>query len=58
MTYGFGVYGVAGFGLNYPGSPTNPVLTPPAPTGLGFGPIFSQYQVVQIAPALVLDVTE
>lgn len=58
MTYGFGVFGVAGFGLNYPGSATNPVLTPPAPNGLGFGPIFSQYQVVQIAPALVYDVTD
>ena len=58
MTYGFGVFGVAGFGLNYPGSPINPVLTPPAPNGLGFGPIFSQYQVVQIAPALVYDVND
>lgn len=58
MTYGFGVFGVAGFGLNYPGSPTNPVLTPPPPSGLGFGPIFSEYQVVQIAPALVYDVTD
>jgi long-chain fatty acid transport protein len=58
MTYGFGVFGVAGFGLNYPGSPTNPVLTPPAPVGLGFGPIFSEYQVVQIAPALVYDVND
>lgn len=58
LTYGFGIFGVAGFGLNYPGSLTNPVLTPPAPNGLGFGPIFSQYQVVQIAPAIVYDVTD
>lgn len=58
MTYRFGVFGVAGFGLNYPGSPTNPVLTPPAPVGLGFAPIFSEYQVVQIAPALVYEVTD
>ena len=58
FTYGLGIFAVAGFGLNYAGSTTNPVLTPPAPVGLGFGPIFSQYQVLQIAPALVYDVNE
>ncbi|MDA1229426.1 MAG: outer membrane protein transport protein [Planctomycetota bacterium] len=58
FTYGLGIFGVAGFGLNYPGSATNPVLTAPAPNGIGLGPIFSQYQVLQIAPALVYDVDE
>lgn len=58
FTYGFGAFAVAGYGLNYPGSTTNPLLTPPPPVGLGFGPIFSQYQVLQIAPALVYDVTD
>jgi len=58
FTYGLGIFAVAGFGLDYAGSTTNPVLTPPAPVGLGFGPIFSQYQVLQIAPALVYDVNE
>jgi long-chain fatty acid transport protein len=58
FTYGLGVFAVAGFGLNYPGSLTNPVLSPPPPVGLGFGPIFSQYQVLQIAPALVYNVNE
>ena len=58
VTYGLGIFSLAGFGLNYPGSTTNPVLSPPAPVGLGFGPIFAQYQVLQIAPALVYDVNE
>lgn len=58
FTYGLGIFAVAGFGLNYAGSTTNPVLTPPPPAGVGFGPIFSQYQVLQIAPALVYDVNE
>ena len=58
FTYGFGIFAVAGFGVDYAGSTTNPVLTPPAPVGLGFGPIFSQYQVLQIAPALVYDVND
>ena len=39
FTYGMGIFAVAGFGLNYAGSNTNPVLTAPAPNGLGFGPI-------------------
>ena len=58
VTLGLGIFGVAGFGLNYPGSASNPVLTAPAPNGLGFGPIFSQYQVLQIAPAMVYDANE
>ncbi|MBC7964414.1 MAG: outer membrane protein transport protein [Fuerstia sp.] len=58
FTYGLGIFAVAGFGLNYAGSTTNPVLGPPAPVGLGFGPVFSQYQVMQIAPALVYDVND
>lgn len=57
FTFGMGAYAIAGFGLNYAGSTTNPIQAPP-PAGLGFGPIFSQYQVMQIAPALVYDVTD
>ena len=58
FTYGLGVFAFAGLGLDYGGSPTNPVLSAPPPNGLGFGPIYSQYQVLQIAPALVYDVTD
>lgn len=58
ITYGLGAFAVAGYGLNYAGSLTNPLLTPPPPGGLGFGPLFSQYQVLQIAPSLVYSVNE
>lgn len=55
FTYGLGMFAVAGFGLNYPASLTNPVLAPPP---AGFGTLFSQYQVLQITPALVYEVNE
>ena len=58
FTYGLGMFAVAGFGLNYPGSAPltgNPLLQPPP---AGFGSLFSQYQVLQIAPALVYEVNE
>ncbi len=58
FTYGLGVFALAGFGLDYAGSTTNPILTPPPPVGLGFGPIYSQFQAMQIAPALVYEVTD
>ncbi len=58
ITYGFGALAVAGFGLDYAGSTTNPLLTPPPPIGLGFGPVLSQYQVLQLAPTIVYDVTD
>ena len=62
LSYGLGVFAVAGFGLDYPGSAlnatANPILTPQPPNGLGLGPIFSHYQVIQIAPALVYEVNE
>ena len=49
---------MAGFGLDYAASATNPVLTPPPPAGLGFGPVSSDYQVLQIAPSAVYEVSE
>ncbi len=58
FTYGLGVFALAGLGVDYGGTPTNPVLNAPPPNGLGFGPIFSQYQVLQIAPALVYEVND
>lgn len=57
FTYGLGVFAMSGFGLNYAGSTTNPLQAAP-PAGLGFGPIYSQYSVLQIAPALVYEVSD
>jgi long-chain fatty acid transport protein len=50
--YGLGVYGISGFGVDYPMDASNPILTPQPPAGMGFGAIFSQYQVLQISPTL------
>lgn len=57
-SYGVGVLMVGGFGVNYPGSSTNPILTPPPPTGLGVGPIFTQYQLMQLVPTVAFQVTD
>lgn len=60
FTFGLGMFAVAGFGLDYPGSAPapggNPILFPQSLGGLG--PVFSHYQVLQIVPALVYDVSE
>ncbi len=58
LSFGVGVLTVGGFGVNYPGSTTNPILTPPLPNGLGVGPIYTQYQLVQVVPTLGLQVTD
>lgn len=58
VTYGLGIQAVAGYGLTYPASLTNPLLTPPAPVGMGFGSLQSEYQVVQVAPAIAYELTD
>jgi long-chain fatty acid transport protein len=50
--FGLGIFPLAGFGVNYAGGGANPLLSAPPPTGVGFGPIYSEYQVLQIHPAL------
>lgn len=44
----FGVLGKGGFGIEYDDSQFNPVLTPPAPAGLGFGRIKSDFKLLQL----------
>jgi long-chain fatty acid transport protein len=51
-TYGLGMFGIAGFSVNYPASLTNPVLSPPPPNGVGLGRICSEAQYLQIVPTL------
>lgn len=58
VTFGLGVLSVGGFGTNYPGSVTNPVLTPPLPNGMGVGPIYTQYQLLQIVPTVAFQLTD
>ena len=62
VTFGLGLYGHAGFSLNYPASATNPILFPQTPTGAtpiqGFGRIYAEFSNIQIAPTVALEVTE
>jgi long-chain fatty acid transport protein len=58
LAFGLGVFTVGGFVLNYPGSNTNPLLMAPPPTGVGVGPIYSQYGVLQIVPAVSYRITD
>lgn len=58
FTYGLGVFPVAGFGVNYAPSATNPILLPQPPVGFGLGGVFSELQVMQIAPTITAQVTE
>lgn len=58
LTYGLGIYGIAGFGTNYRQDSSNPFLTPPPPAGIGVGANFSRYQVLQVAPSIALQLTD
>lgn len=58
VSYGLGILAVGGFGVNYPGSATNPVLTPRPPVGLGVGPMYSQYQLMQVVPTVAFQLTD
>jgi len=57
-TYGIGFFEIGGFGTNYPVSRTNPILMPQAPFGRGVGPLYTQYQVFQIAPSVAYKLTD
>ncbi len=46
-TFGMGAFGIGGFGVDYAASDSNPLLMP---AGLGFGAIYSQFQMLQVAP--------
>ena len=58
FTYGLGLFPVAGFGVNYSASTTNPILTPQAPNGFGLGSLWSELQVLQIAPTIAFQITD
>ncbi len=58
LTFGLGIYALAGFGVDYAGSHSNPVLTAPPPNGIGFGPVYSNFQVLQIHPAVSYQITD
>jgi long-chain fatty acid transport protein len=55
LTFGLGVLGVGGFGVNYPGSTTNPILMPQP---FGLGAVDAELLVVQLAPTLSYQITD
>ena len=69
MTYGLGVYAVMGGSVNFPGSDTNPILTPQnpppvlggtgsAPYTIGLGPQHASAAALQIAPMVAMQLNE
>jgi long-chain fatty acid transport protein len=58
FTFGLGVFAAAGFGVDYAGSNINPLLTAPPPRGLGFGSVYSEFEDLQINPAVAYRLTE
>lgn len=49
FAYGMGFLGLAGFGVDYPQDPRNPIL---APQPQGFGRVYSNYQLMKVPTAL------
>jgi long-chain fatty acid transport protein len=58
FTFGLGIFPVGGFGVNYAASTTNPILTPQPPVGLGFGALYAQLAVLQVAPTVAVQLTD
>jgi long-chain fatty acid transport protein len=59
VTFGLGVFGLVGGGVNFPGSFQTPILTPRLPPKyFGFGPIYSNVSLLSIAPMVSLQVSE
>lgn len=55
--FGLSAYGVGGFGVDYEMTPTNPITTPQAPNGFGFGAIPSEFQLLQVAPSIAYQLS-
>jgi long-chain fatty acid transport protein len=55
ITFGLGVFGLSGGGVNFAGSLTTPLLTPRVPPKYaGFGPIYSNIGLLAIAPSVAV----
>lgn len=58
LSMGLGVFALAGFGVDYKASTTNPILTAPPPNGIGLGAVYTDFQVLQIAPSFSYQLTD
>jgi long-chain fatty acid transport protein len=57
-SFGVGMFGIAGYSLNYPASETNPILTPQPPNGLGVGKLTASVELMQIVPTVSYAITD
>jgi long-chain fatty acid transport protein len=55
FAYGMGFIGLAGFGVDYPQDPSNPIL---APQPQGFGRVYSNYQLMKVPFAFAWRVSD
>ena len=58
LTYGFGLFEIGGFAVNYPVVRNNPILNPGAPFGAGVGPLYTQLQLFQFSPTIALKLND
>lgn len=59
LTYGLGILALGGGGVNFPGDPGNPILSPTGPLGKTvLGPIYSSIQLYQLNPTVSYRVTD
>ena len=58
--YHFGMLAVSGFGVDYPANTdfSNPILTPQAPNGFGFGRVRSDYMLVTLPVGVARQISE
>jgi len=55
VTFGVGMLGIGGFGVDYPADPSNPIL---GPRPNGFGQVYSNFQFMKISPTLAFRAGE
>jgi long-chain fatty acid transport protein len=58
MSFGFGVFSAGGFYSNFPGSLTNPLLTPPPPNGVGVGPVYSRFGLIETTTNVAYQIND
>jgi long-chain fatty acid transport protein len=59
FTFGLGLLALGGGGVNFPGDPNNPILSPTGPFGqFAIGPVFANMQLLQLNPTVSYQVTD
>lgn len=58
ITLGLGMFSAGGIFGNYPADESNPILSPPPPTGFGVGQAFNLLSLQQFTPTIAAQMTE